>query len=136
MFEEVDQRCDGHCGLLHVVLTSDSVLHVSFLPKQLVDLFVKTLFKSRIPAFFQRCRERLTRLQVEELACLAEDDESVDEPVRESVDEFGDELAEEPVELQEEEQPEQDVHAADINVETCPCQSETSEQRFDGTSPS
>ena len=31
-----------HRGLPHAVLTSENVCHVSFLPKQLVDLFVKT----------------------------------------------------------------------------------------------
>ena len=41
-------------------------------------------------------------------------DESVDEPVDEPVVEFGDEHTQEPVELQEEEQPEQDLHAAEI----------------------
>ena len=36
----LDRRCDGHRGLLHAVVTSESVRHVSFLPKQLVDLFM------------------------------------------------------------------------------------------------
>ena len=73
VFEALDPRCDGHCGLPHAVLTSESVRHVSFLPKQLVGPFVKTVVKSCIP---------LTRLQGEELACPAEDDE-------EPVDELG-----------------------------------------------
>ena len=98
MFEALDQLCDGHSGFPHAVLTSESVRHVSFLPKQLVDLFVKTLVKSRIPSFAREIGEQLTRLQGEELTCPAEDDEPVGEP-------------EEPVELQEEEQPEQDLHA-------------------------
>ena len=96
MFEALDQRCDGHCGLPHAVLTSESVRHVSFILKQLVDPFVKTMAKTR-----------LTHLQGEELVCPAEDDEPVmepvdeptDEPVDESVDEVGGEPAEEQVEL-------------------------------------
>ena len=56
----------------------------------------------------------MTHLQGEEVACPAEDDELVHEPVDEPVDEFGDEHVEELVELQEEEQPEQDLHAAEI----------------------
>ena len=61
-------------------------------------------------------RERLTRLQGEELACPAEDDEQVDELVDEPAHELGDEHVEEPVELQEEEQPEQDLHAAEFTL--------------------
>ena len=38
VFEALDQRCDGHCGLPHAVSTSETIRHVSFLPKQLVDL--------------------------------------------------------------------------------------------------
>ena len=122
MFEALDQRCDGHRGLPHAVLTSESVRHVSFLPKQLVELVVKTLVRSRIPSCAKEIRERLTRLEGEELACPAEDDELVDEPVDEPVvepvdepvNEFGDDHVEEPVELHEEEQPEQDLHAAEI----------------------
>ena len=121
MFEALDQRCDCHCGLPQAVLTSESVRHVSFLPKQLVDLFVKTMVKSRIPPCARKIRERLTHLQGEELACPAEDDELVDklvdEPVDEPVDEVGDEPADAQVELQEEEQPEQDLHAAEIMLE-------------------
>ena len=64
------------------------------------------MVKSRIPSCAREPRERLTRLQGEELECPAEDDECVDEPVDVPVDE--------PVELQEEEQPEQDLHAAEI----------------------
>ena len=79
VFEALDQRGDGHRGLPHAVLTSDSVRHVSFLPKQLVGLFVKTMAKSRIPPCAREIRERLTHLQGEELACPAEDDEPVDE---------------------------------------------------------
>ena len=75
VFEALDQRCDGHCRLPHAVLTSESVCHVSFLPKQLVDLCAREI------------RKRLTHLQGEELACPAEDDELVDEPVDEPVDE-------------------------------------------------
>ena len=112
MFEALDQLCDGPCGLPHAVLTSESVRHVAVLPKQLVDLFVKTLVKSCVQSCARELRERLTRLQGEELACPAEFDELVDEPVVE----FGDDHVEEPVELQEEEQPEQDLHAAEIMV--------------------
>ena len=36
VFEALDRRCDGHRGLPHAVLTSESVRHVSFLPKRLV----------------------------------------------------------------------------------------------------
>ena len=61
----------------------------------------------------------MTHLQ-EELACPADDDELVDESVDERfdepVDELGDDSAQEPVEFQEEEQPEQDLHAAEIIV--------------------
>ena len=99
-------------------LTFDIVRHVSFLPKQLVDLFVKTMVKARIPLCARESRKRLTHLQGEELACPAEDDEQVDElvdePVDELVDEPVDEGGDEKVELQEEEQPEQDLHAAEI----------------------
>ena len=48
MFEALDRRCDGHRGLPHAVLTSESVRLFSFLPKQLVDLFVKIMVKTRI----------------------------------------------------------------------------------------
>ena len=75
-------------------------------------------------------RERLIRLQGEELACPAEDDEQVDEPV----DEFVDEPVEKSVELQEEEQPEQELHAAEVMLGRV--QSWTSEQRSDVASPS
>ena len=78
-------------------LTSETVRHVSFLPKQLVDLVVKILVKSRIPSCAREIGEQLTRLLGEELVCPAEDDEQVDELVDEPVDE-PDEL----VELQEE----------------------------------
>ena len=50
VFEALDQRCDGHCGLPHAVSTSGSVRHVFSLPKQLVDLLVKNLVKARIPS--------------------------------------------------------------------------------------
>ena len=73
------------------------------------------MVESLIPSCARESRERLTRLQGEELACRAAD-EQVDEHVDESVDEVGDEPAEEQVELQEEEQPEQDLHAAEIMV--------------------
>ena len=36
VFEALHQRCDGHSGFPHAVLTSESDRHVSFLPKQLV----------------------------------------------------------------------------------------------------
>ena len=92
---------------LHVVLTPESVRHVSFLSKRLVGLFVKTLVKSRIPSCARENRERLTRLQCEELAVPAEDDEQIDE----LVDELGDEHVKELVELRREQQLEQDLHA-------------------------
>ena len=118
VFEALDHRCDGHRGLPHAVLTSERVRHVSFLPKQPVDLFVKTLLKASIPSCASEIRKRLTYLQGEELACPAEDDEQVDElvdePVDELVDEPVDEGCDEQVELQEEEQPVQDLHAAEI----------------------
>ena len=105
VFQALDRRCDGHRGLPHAVLTSESVRHVSFLPKQLVDLIVKIMVKTRIPLCAREIRKRC-----EELACPAEDDEQVDERVDEPVDvEDG-----EQVEFQEEEQPEQDLHAAEI----------------------
>ena len=34
VFEALDRRCDGHRGLPHAVLTSESVRHVSFLPRE------------------------------------------------------------------------------------------------------
>ena len=118
VFEALDRRCDGHRGLPHAVLPSESVRHVSFLPKQLVDLFVKTMVKARIPLCAREIRKRLTHLQGVELACPAEDDEQVDElvdePFNELVDELVDEGSAEQVELQEEEQPEQDLHSAEI----------------------
>ena len=61
---------------------------------------MKTMVKARVPLCAKEIRKRC-----EELACPAED-ERVDEPV----DEGGDEQ----VEFQEGEQPEQDLHAADI----------------------
>ena len=81
------------------------VMSPSFLPKQLVDLFVEITVKTRIPLCAREIRKRS-----EELACPAEDDEQVDERVDEPVDV---EDAEQ-VEFQEEEQPEQDLHAAEI----------------------
>ena len=102
MFEALGQRCDGHSGLPHAVLTSGSVGHVSFLPKQLVDIVVKSLVKPRIPSCAREIREQLARLQGVELAYPAEDDELVEEPVDDAV------------ELQEEEQPEQDLHDAEV----------------------
>ena len=81
VFEALDRR-----GLPHAVLTSESVRHVSFLPKQLVDLLVKTMVKARIPLCARDIRKRC-----EELACPAEDDGLVDEPVDERVDEPVDE---------------------------------------------
>ena len=111
--EHLDRRCDGYRGLPHAVLTSESVRRVSFLPKQLVDLFVKIMVKNRNPLFAREIRKRC-----EELACPAEDDEQVDElvdePVGERVDEPVDVEDDEQVEFQEEEQPEQDLHAAEI----------------------
>ena len=72
VFEALDRRCDGHRGLPHVVLTSESVRHVSFLPNQLVDLFVKIMVKAPIPLCAREIRKRC-----EELACPAEDDTQV-----------------------------------------------------------
>ena len=110
VFEALDRRCGGHRGLPRAVLTSESVCHVSFLPKQLVDLFLKTMVKARIPLCAREIRKRC-----EELACPAEDDEQVDElvdePVNELVDETVDEGCGEQVELQEEEQLEQDLRS-------------------------
>ena len=63
---------------------------------------MKTLVKSRIAFCAREIREQLTRLQGEEWTCPAEDDEHVQEP------------GDEPAELQEEEQPEQDLHAAEF----------------------
>ena len=105
VFEALDRRCDGHRGLPHAVLTSESVRHVSFLPKQLVDLFVKIMVKTRVPLCAREIRKRC-----EELACPAEDDEQVDKRVDEPVAVEDDEQ----VEFQEEEQPERDLHAAEI----------------------
>ena len=106
------------CGLPHAVLTSESVRHVSCLPKQLVGLFVITLVKFRTPPCAREIRERSTHLQGSELTCPADDDEPANEPIielaDEPVDEFGDEHVEEPVEFQEEEQPAQNLHAAEI----------------------
>ena len=114
VFEALDRRCDGHRGPPHAVPTSESVRHVSFLPGQLVGLFVKTMVEVRIPLCTREVRERLTHLQGEEVACPAEDEEPVYELVDGPVDEFGVEHVEEPVDLQEEEQPEQDLHASEI----------------------
>ena len=88
VFEALDRRCDGHRGLPHAVLTSESVRHVSFLPKQLVDLFVKIMVKARIPLCAREIRKRC-----EELACPAEDDAQVDELVDEPVDDRVDDLS-------------------------------------------
>ena len=74
------------------------------------------MVEARIPLCAREIRKRLTHLQGEEIACPSEDDEPVDEPDDEPVDEFGDEHVEEPVELQEEEQPEQDLHAAETTL--------------------
>ena len=76
-----------------------------FLPKQLVDLFVNIMVKTRSPLCARESRKRC-----EELACPAEDGEQVDERVDELVDVEDDEQ----VEFQEEEQPEQDLHAAQV----------------------
>ena len=66
------------------------------------------------------------RKRCEVLACPAEDDaqvdEPVDEPVDERVDEPVDEGGDEQVEFQEEEQPDQDLHAAEIMLRPCSCQ--------------
>ena len=100
VFGALDRRCGGHRGLPRAVLTSESVRHVSFLPKQLVDLFLKTMVKARIPHCAREIRKRC-----DELACPAEDDEQVDElvdePVNELVKEPVDEGCGEQVELQE-----------------------------------
>ena len=113
VFKALDRRCDGHGGLPHAVVTSECVRHVSLFPKQLVDLFVKIMVKTRIPLCAREIRRRCV-----ELACPAEDDaqvdELVDEPVDERVDEPVDEGGDEQVEFQEEEQPEQGLHAAEI----------------------
>ena len=61
----------------HAVLTSESVCHVSFLKKQLVDLFVKKV-KTRISLCVREIRKRCEE--------TAEDDEQVDERVDEPVD--------------------------------------------------
>ena len=89
VFEALDRRCDGHRGLPHAGLSSESVRHVSFLPKQLVDLFAKILVETRIPLCVREIRKRC-----EELACPAEDDEQVDERVDEPVDVEDDEQVE------------------------------------------
>ena len=123
VFEALDRRCDGHRGLPHAVLTSESVRHVSFLPKQLVDIFVKIMVKNRNPL-----SARETRTRCEELACPAADEEQVDERVDEPVDVEDDEQ----VEFQEEEQLEQDLHAAEIMLRRVGA----SKQRFDVASPS
>ena len=77
-----------------------------------------TLIKFRTPPCAREIRERLTHLHGSELACPADDDEPANEPIielaDEPVDEFGDEHFEEPVEFQEEEQPAQNLHAAEI----------------------
>ena len=94
-----DRRCDGHRGLPHAVPTSESVRHVSILPKQLVDLFVKIMVKARVPLCAREIRNRC-----EEVACPAEDDAQVDElvdgPADERVDETVDEGGDEQVEFQ------------------------------------
>ena len=86
VFEALDRRCDGHRGLPHAVLTSESFRHVSFLPKQLVGLIVKIMVKARIALCAREIRKRC-----EELACPAEGDAQVDELVDEPVDERVDE---------------------------------------------
>ena len=62
VFEALDRRCEGHCGLPHAVLNSGNVSHVSFLPKQFMNLFEKTNVKSRILPCAREIRERLTEL--------------------------------------------------------------------------
>ena len=124
VFEALDQRCDGHCGLPHAVLTSDRARHVSYLARQLVDLLVKTMVKSRIPPRARQIRERLTHLQGEELACPAEDDEPVDE------------VGDEPADEQVDEQPEQDLHAAEIVLRRVHATQGRPSQMFDVASPS
>ena len=57
VLEALDLRCDGHRGLPHAVLTSESVRHVSFLPKQQVDLIVKIMVKARIPLCAREIRK-------------------------------------------------------------------------------
>ena len=49
VFEALGRRCDGHCEIPHAVLNSGNVSHVSFLPMQFVNLFVKIRVISRIP---------------------------------------------------------------------------------------
>ena len=124
VFEALDRRCDGHRGLPHAVLSSESVRHVSFLPKQLADPFMKILVKNS--TLCQRHSERC-----EESACPAEDDEQVDE----RVDELADVEDEEQLEFQEENQPEHELHAAEIMLRRS-CQFGASKQRFDVASTS
>ena len=57
VFEALDRRFDGRCGLPHAVLNSGNVSHVSFLPKQFRNLFVKNTVKSRIPLCAREIRE-------------------------------------------------------------------------------
>ena len=74
---------------------------------------MKIMVKAPIPLCAREIRKRC-----EELACPAEDetqvDELFDEPVDERVDEPVDEGGDEQVEFREEEQHEQDMHAAEI----------------------
>ena len=75
VFDALDQRCDGRCGLPDAVLTIEFVRLVSCLPKRLVGLFVNTMIKYLILSCARELRERLTHLQGEELTCPTEDDE-------------------------------------------------------------
>ena len=59
VFEALDRRFEGHSGLPHAVLTSESVRHVSFLAKQLVDLFVKIMVKAPDPTLCHRNSETM-----------------------------------------------------------------------------
>ena len=81
VFEALDQRCDGHGGLGHVILTFQSARYVSSLPKQLVNLVWKILVNSWIPSGARKFWEQLTRLQGEESTCPAEDDDQADGPL-------------------------------------------------------
>ena len=49
VFEALDRRFDGRCGLPHAVLNSGNVSHVSFLPKQFRNLFVKNTVNPESP---------------------------------------------------------------------------------------
>ena len=95
VFELMDRRYDAHRGLSHAYLSSESVRHVSFLSKQLRDLFVEIMVKIRIPLCVRELRKRLTYLQDEELDSPAEDVQESDELVEGPVDELVEETIDE-----------------------------------------